>query len=134
MGNVGVMNGATTMGAFNFSGDPTIWSLNGPLNITTAPSVGSPLALLSGGDVIIAGGLNISTLASGPLTIVAGAKLVPNPANATQAPGVLGPNETVKVTGASATGGDVIVGNSTLSAGSVSVSSPLTIAAYSGLT
>src|SRR3982751_4165478 len=73
-GNAGVMNGSLQIGSISFTGDPTFWSMNGPLGIGGQNTGGQPLTLLSGGDVDLGSSQSYVTM-GGALTIVAGAAL-----------------------------------------------------------
>lgn len=128
------------LGDLNISGDPTYFS-NGSLTVTLPLTFDEAITLLAGGDIILSG-QTIQSRDTGTqgfnITIIAGANLVAS-GGATAAPGGTVPpgqisTGSVKVSGPSATGGNVFGVNATIDANSLGTgqnAGNILIAAYS---
>jgi hypothetical protein len=140
------VNGDTAnlkLGNIDASGDPTFTN-SGTITIDNSikASAGQPIALIAGGDIVmLSGGTNLGLDTSsssgngGDITLVAGAKFTPPGTSTTTAA-----STNVVVSGASATGGSIVLTsttnpiNSLTSASSAGNGGNITLIAYQGTT
>ncbi|HEY9789337.1 MAG TPA: hypothetical protein V6D22_02990 [Candidatus Obscuribacterales bacterium] len=102
------------IGTQNLTGDPTIYNLNGNINLTNTltPTGGAPLAIIASGNITSGGttpfaiDTHSATGAGGSIMIIAGAKITANPSGL---PGTNTDtnNTTFTITGGSKTGGEI---------------------------
>lgn len=107
--HVGAATGNLVLGSIIASGDPTFYNVGGSITVTSDTTGGAAITYVAGQDILIdtsAGNVNIATTdANGkgyPVSFIAGANIV-GPSGS----GILQTGETLKVTGASLTGGDI---------------------------